>query len=74
MNCKCGGSTTGSVHEVKTLKVAKEWLEDCRESDLPIRVDSDKCRSCGRRHTVITKNNKGAYVCRVISDYKTHTH
>ena len=48
MNCPCGNLTTSSEHEVKTLSKAREWQADIEESDLPIKIDSDKCGACGR--------------------------
>ena len=49
MQCPCGGSTVYLVHEVKTLKKAKEWypglILDAKH--LPIEVRRDVCEACG---------------------------
>ena len=48
MECKCGAEIAGTTHEVKTIKMAKEWAEVATESDLPVTIESFECRSCGR--------------------------
>lgn len=58
MQCKCGGHTTNSTHEVKTLKVAQEWLAQVEDKDLPLTVDNHICVGCGRQSTTFfTSNN-----------------
>jgi hypothetical protein len=54
MICKCGGHTNNNVHNVKTLKVAKEWLPEIEESNLPLTVDNYVCQGCGRQDTNFT--------------------
>lgn len=56
MICKCGGQTTNGVHKVTTLKVAKEWLPEVEEKDLPLTVDNYRCRGCGRQETIFFKS------------------
>jgi hypothetical protein len=56
MQCKCGGVTTNSVHEVKTLKKGLQWYTETTEADLPLKIDSDKC-NCGRVHFLVTNKD-----------------
>jgi len=58
MQCKCGGETRPSTHIVKTLKGAREWDDSCEETDLPIRIDQDKCAGCGRVEWIAWRNAK----------------
>ena len=53
--CKCGGKLVESTHFVKTLEGAKKWIEsgDCQ---LPIKIETTHCESCGRRETVIIES------------------
>lgn len=49
MQCKCGGTTTESDHEVKTASKAKEWVGlTILDSDLPIQINQHKCVGCER--------------------------
>ena len=49
MQCKCGGSTSYSEHEVKTLLKAQEWDETVILEDLPVKVCKEVCTACGRQ-------------------------
>ena len=49
MECKCGGTTLYSEHEVKTMKTAQEWYPDIKEKELPVIIMKYKCVSCGRQ-------------------------
>ncbi len=58
MNCKCGGNTTSTSHEVKSLKVAQEWEESITEGDLPVKIDNNICPACGRQYVMIFNDSK----------------
>ncbi len=48
MQCQCGSETASSSHDVKTLKMAVEWVEDATNADLPLTIESCQCKPCGR--------------------------
>ena len=48
MQCNCGAEIARTTHEVKTIKMAKEWNGDVKDLDLPVSIESFECKSCGR--------------------------
>ena len=53
MQCPCGGETLESTHAVITIKKAQEWYGKTTEKDLPVRIEQDKCKGCGRAHVKV---------------------
>lgn len=57
MQCPCGRDTTPLSHRVKTLETALVWSEKVTEADLPVRIEQDRCPSCGRQRTRVFTDN-----------------
>jgi hypothetical protein len=55
MQCKCGGETKQSSHDVTTKAKISEWLR--YESEQPISIDQTICNSCGRMSVKIYQDN-----------------
>lgn len=56
MQCKCGGETHDTSHEVKTDGKAKEWTGF--DIDPPIQVVQTKCSGCGRIMVKVFKQGR----------------
>jgi|WetSurMetagenome_2_1015567.scaffolds.fasta_scaffold1020039_1 hypothetical protein len=54
MQCKCGGTTRSSSHEVKTESGKAEWGVTCEGKAT---IEQDKCESCGRMMVKIWNDN-----------------
>lgn len=57
MICPCGSDCTALSHQVKTLQVAQEWSSLVQEQDLPVRIEQDRCKACGRQRTRVFTDN-----------------
>ena len=57
MDCPKGSVCTESTHEVKTLAKALEWYSGCKETDLPITVNTLRGEG-GRMLVSISSQNK----------------
>ena len=56
MQCKCGSNTEPSNFQVKTLDKAIEWYPLVQPEHLPITVNLDICRGCGRMRRKVFSN------------------
>ena len=54
-----GGMCTESFHPVKTLAKAREWHEDCDESQMPIKIYQ---QNAGTRLRVRVYDNNGTVI------------
>lgn len=57
MICPCGRDIPSRNHVVKTIKKAKEYLDNINKNNLPIKIEMFECQSCLRNGFLIYDKN-----------------
>jgi hypothetical protein len=58
MQCNCGGQTEPRTYKVTLLDNARQWHPLVEPEHLPIRLELDVCKGCGRMQRKVYSRDK----------------